>query len=176
MKKILSWTFLFIVALKIGGFHAILSVEKEMVRREMKEKIATSIDINSLVCIIGTPQNLSKIEWEESDKEFWFENALYDVVITKNQQGINYYYCLSDVNEKEVIAKIEGFTNSLNAQNPVSNTTKEVLTLILQPTLYNYFYQPDFNNINYLVSTKFKSITSFYYYLLVIKLLEPPQL
>ncbi len=176
MKKIFSWILLLIVALKIGGLLAILSVEKEMARKEMKQKIAASLDINSLTCIVGTSENLSKIKWEEEGKEFWFENELYDIVKTQTHHGIKYYYCLSDVKEKEVIAKIKGFTNSLKAKNPIGNTTKVVLTLVLQPTIYNHLYQPDFNIISYFLSTKFKSITSFYHYLPIIKLLEPPQL
>jgi hypothetical protein len=176
MKKEISWILLFIAILKIGGFLAILSVEKEIVRREMKEKITKSIDINSLTCIIGTPQNLSRIEWEEENKEFWYENELYDIVKTQTHAGLIYYYCLSDIKEKEVISKIETFTNSLKTQNPVSNATKEVLTIILQPTIYNNLYYPDFNNIGLKTTNKFKSINSIYHYLPILELLEPPQL
>jgi hypothetical protein len=175
MKKEISWILLFITALKIGGFLAILSVEREIVRSGMKEKIAKSIDINSLTCIIGTPQNLSKIEWEEENKEFWLENELYDIVKTQKHNDLIYYYCLSDIKEKEVLAKIETLTNSQKTQNPVSNTTKELLTIILQPTTCNHFSY-DFNNIDFKVTNKFKSITTLYHYLPILKLLEPPQL
>ncbi len=175
MKKFFSWTLLFIVALKIGGFFVILSVEKEMARRQMKQKIAESIDIKTLTCIIGTPENLQKLEWEEDEKEFWFENELYDIVKTQTLGGLTYYYCISDTNEKEVIAKIKQLSSNLQAQSPISSSTKHVLTLIFQPTIYSPLYSPSFKTINYTLSTKFKSITTFYHFLHISKLLEPPQ-
>ncbi|GGD50958.1 hypothetical protein GCM10011514_14010 [Emticicia aquatilis] len=175
MKKFFSWTLLFIVALKIGGFIVILSVEKEMARKQMKQKIAESIDINTLTCIVGTPENLQKIEWEEDEKEFWFENELYDIVKTQTRGRLTYYYCLSDAKEKEVIAKIKQFSSNLQSQNPISSSTKQVLTLIFQPIIFNLLYSPSFKTVSYSLSTKFKSITTFYQFLHIAKLLEPPQ-
>ena len=69
MKKEISWILLFITALKIGGFLAILSVEREIVRSGMKEKIAKSIDINSLTNELNSTENTQSINPELKSTE-----------------------------------------------------------------------------------------------------------
>ena len=71
MKKWFSALFLLLVLLKIGGFVAILSIQRELIREKVIRKIARHLENEELVCIVGTSQNLANMEWEKEGKEFW---------------------------------------------------------------------------------------------------------
>ena len=173
MKKWFSALFLLLVFLKIGGFIAILSIERELIREDVIRKIARHLDDEELVCIVGTPLNLAAIEWEKEGKEFWFNEHLYDVVRTETKKGLIHYYCFSDDEESIVAAHI----GALSSADPFSanGVIKGILIFVFQPVVLVNEFQYEFNNF---FSFPFKPTVhpvSSYHFLYFSQLLEPPK-
>ncbi|CAH0995122.1 hypothetical protein EMA8858_01242 [Emticicia aquatica] len=175
MKKLFSLIFLSITLLKIGGFIAILSIEREIIREKALSKIANEIPSKDLTCIVANAQNQHKFEWEEDEKEFWFEGQLFDIVEIKVKNGIKSYYCIADKNEQLIIAKIEKLSAGFGSNSPINNSTKDFLLVLFQPTIVNSPYSPNFNIFFYSSLIKFDKKNSFYSSSHIFKLLEPPQ-
>ncbi|MFN8344812.1 MAG: hypothetical protein U0X91_07410 [Spirosomataceae bacterium] len=172
MKKWISAFFLLLAFLKIGGFIAVLSMERELIRENVIRKISRHIEDKDLICIVGTPANLADMEWEKEGKEFWINEQLYDVVRTETKQGLIHYYCLSDDEESFVVARMEALSGAYPAENGV---IKGILYFVFQPVVLvtdiKYEFNPSFS-----ISSRFTDCSvSSYHFLYFSKLLEPPK-
>lgn len=176
MKKLFSLLLLSIILLKIGGFVAILGIERALIREEMIEKISHHIISDELTCIIGTDQNLAKIEWERDGEEFWFEGELFDVVKTENNNGIISYFCISDKKEANLCAKIQFFSKTQQESSPINTASKDIIILIFQQIILPTYTLLNFENIIiYLEKTKFPAILNLYFSSYISQILVPPQ-
>jgi hypothetical protein len=169
MKKLLSAIFIFLVLLKAGGFMAILSVQREIVRENMIEQIAQNCTTQNLTCIVDN----KKIEWEETDKEFWYENKLYDVVKIETKNGLTHYYCLADNDETEIVSTIKNLVQS--GHEPLSQTMKGIIGWIFQQIIMPEPIQPRFENYCLLTLTTSCFIHSRYFFENRFKIIKPPQ-
>ncbi|WP_435355126.1 hypothetical protein [Emticicia sp. SJ17W-69] len=176
MKKLFSFLLLSIILLKIGGFVAILGIERALIREEMIENISHHIISDKLTCIIGNEQNLTKIEWERDGEEFWFEGELFDVVKTENNNGIISYFCISDKEEASLCAKIEYLSQSLHENSPLNTASKDIIILIFQQIILPTYTLLNFENtIICLEKTKFPAILNLYFSSYISQILVPPQ-
>ncbi len=175
MKTLLSLALLFALLLKMGGFYAILSVEREEIREEVEQKIIKSLKKSELICIVANPENLSKIEWERTGKEFSFEGDLYDVAYSENALGVTYYYCLSDKDETILEAKIDKLLENQTDKSPFGNQSKSMLNFLSEPLTIHQ--NPTFY-FNYFIDKKnsiFPNFSVFCSSDYVLKLKQPPQ-
>lgn len=161
MKKLLVLFLLLLTFLKIGGFVAILGISREVMRKQVFEKIKHKVNISETICIVETTENLKKITWEKENKEFWFDGELYDIVRIEEKNDIKNYYCITDKTEQKIITAMDNLIMSNNG-SPINQTSKDILTLIFQPTiLYNNLTI----NLQLKITeifTKFSPILSFY--------------
>ena len=161
--------------LKMGGFYAILSFQREEIREEMERKILKSIDKFELVCIIENAENLPKIAWERPEKEFSFEGNLYDIAYVEIVSGIRYYYCLSDEDETKLEAKIDNLLEKQTEHLPFGNQSKLILDFLAQPLISSQnptFYFKCFIDKKPSISL---NLAIFYLSDYVSKLKQPPQ-
>ena len=175
MKTILSLTLLVILLLKMGGFYAILSFEREEIREKMERKLINSLEKSKLICIVENTENLSKISWERPNKEFRFEGNLYDVAYVETISDVNYYYCLSDKDEMKLEAKIDKFLENNTEKLPFGNNSKLILHLFSEPFISHQ--NPTFN-FHHFIDKKpsiFSNLTIFYPTDFVSELKQPPQ-
>lgn len=175
MKKLLSIFLFSIILLKIGGFVAILNIGREWVRESVIHKIKHHLSPEDIKCIIINESNQEKLKWEKQNKEFWFDGKLYDILSVEEKSDSKYYYCLSDEKEQNIISQIQNLTINLNSHLPLNNTSKNLISLILQPTIL--FESYSFNlklHFNY-IFTKLPPITSFYHSSHIFELINPPQ-
>ncbi len=135
MKTLLSFALFFALLLKMGGFYAILSFEREEIREKVEQKIINSLHKSELICIVANAENQSKIQWERAEKEFRFEGNLYDVVYSENIAGIIRYYCLSDKAETILEAKIDKLLENQTKNSPFGNQSKLVLDFFSEPLI-----------------------------------------
>lgn len=175
MKILLSLTLFFALLLKMGGFYAILSFEREGIREKVEQKVIKSLKKSELICIVANAENQSKIEWERAEKEFRFEGNLYDVVYSENRLGVTYYYCLSDTDETILEAKIDKLLENQTEQSPFGNQSKLVFHFLSEPLIEHN--NPTFH-FNYFIDKKssiFPNLTIFYTSDFVSNLKQPPQ-
>jgi hypothetical protein len=173
MKKPLSLVFLFLILLKIGGFVAILSVQREIVRESVIQEIAQNTITKELICIVATVQNASKIEWEEANKEFWFEGKLYDVVKIETKNGQRHYYCLADDAETDIVTTIKNLVQ--NGQEPLSQTMKGIIGWIFQQIISPEIVQLRFENYSAVIKTQSGFKHGYYIFDYLFKVIKPPQ-
>lgn len=151
VKTLLSLTLLFALLLKMGGFYAILSFEREEIREKVEQKIIKSLKKSELICIVANDKNFPKIQWKRSEKEFSFEGNLYDVVYSENTSGTTYYYCLSDKDETILEAKIDRLLKNQTEKLPFGNQSKLILHFLSEPLIT--CNKPTFN-FNYFIGEK----------------------
>lgn len=175
MKTLLSLTLFFALLLKIGGFYAILSFEREEIREKVEQKIIKSLKKSELICIVADDKNRSKMEWERSEKEFRFEGNLYDVVYSEKVFGVIYYYCLSDKDETILEAKIDKLLENETKHLPLGSQSKSMLNFLSEPLTIHQ--NPTFY-FNYFVDKNpsiFPILSIFHPSDFVSKLKQPPQ-
>jgi len=74
---------------------------KEGARRELLKDIPANL--MTKVRVTGN----ESIKWEEEGKEFSLNGEMYDVVKTKDENAIQYVYCLTDEKEDQVLDALE---------------------------------------------------------------------
>jgi hypothetical protein len=147
MKSLLSLFIFFTLLVKMGGYYAYLMIERENIREKIEYKIVQSIPKSALKCIIANPENIAKIEWRRSAKEFKFEGNLYDIVSIKIHKGTTYYFCINDQAETLLETKIDNLLEHQVHHLPFSDHVKHFLTLLIEPIIihqtpyyfFNYF-------------------------------------
>ncbi len=136
----------------MGGYTAILLIEKEEIREQIEQKLLKNLKKSDLVCIIESPQNKVKIEWERPQKEFRFNGNFYDIAFIESKNGINHYYCISDNEETKLE---QNLNQSIDIQTDRHSQNKHsvlALRLFLEPVLLKT--QPFYNQIYNLKSVK----------------------
>jgi len=142
----------------MGGYYAYLMLERHEIRDEIEHKLIHSIPKSTLKCIIANQENSGKIEWRRVQKEFKFENELYDVVSVEIHDGISYYFCINDHAETLLETKIDNLLKLQSGHLPLSDYAKNFLSLLLEPItihsnlsyIFNYFtadYQSNFPQV-----------------------------
>lgn len=175
MKKTLVIFFLFLTFLKIGGFVAILGITREIIRKQVFQKIKDKVVVADTKCIVGTTENLKKIIWEKENKEFWFDGELYDLIRIEDKHGVKHYFCLSDKNEKQIIATMDNLIIG-NNHSPINQTSKDILVLIFQPAIIITYLTASFKVTVSDIFTKFPPILSFYNSPYSLKSSPPPKI
>ena len=175
VKILLSLTLFFALLLKMGGYYAILSIEREEIREKIEQKIIKSLKKSDLICIVANDENLPKIIWERPEKEFHYEGSLYDVAYVETISGINYYYCLSDQDETILEAKIDKLLENQTDKSPPGNQSKLIVHFIIEPLITHQ--NPTFN-FNHFIDKKpsiFSNLSIFCTSDFASKLKHPPQ-
>ncbi|AFK05122.1 hypothetical protein Emtol_3997 [Emticicia oligotrophica DSM 17448] len=175
MKKLFVWILLLFVILKIGGLGALLSMQRELAKREIRSYINQDKQLEKITLIEGNLQNLAKIEWEEDEKEFWYNGKLYDIVEIKTINKTKYYYCISDENEEQIIAQIKKLIDDNHERNPLRSTSKLIISFLLLPAILSYFEFPNRIIFVEIILSKFPTLNCTYSYLFAAKLFSPPK-
>ena len=176
VKILLSLILLSALLLKMGGYYAILSFEREEIREKVEQKIIKSLKKSELICIIADAENLPKITWERPEKEFSFEGNLYDVVHIEEVSGITYYYCLSDKDETILEAKIDKLLENQTESSSIGGNAKLVLYLIAQPLITQQNFSFHFHYFSPKNTFIFPDLTISFTSNFVSTLKQPPQL
>lgn len=130
MKRLISITFLSLLIMKIGGYFAFLSIQQNIFKEEAKERISHLLPKSKLTKISFSKIQFSKIDWKESDKEFYFNYKLYDVVRSEIKGSDHILYCLADDTETEIYSEILQMSKEQSDEFPLKNTMISFLNLL----------------------------------------------
>lgn len=130
MKRAIPIIFLSLLVMKIGGYFAFLSVQQIILKEEAKERIIQLLPKESLVKLSFSNEDFAKIDWQEQDKEFYFNHKLYDIVRSEFDGKSHILYCLSDEKETAIYDKILQISKVQNDELPVKNTMASLLNLL----------------------------------------------
>jgi hypothetical protein len=83
------------------------------------------------------PKDKSAIRWIRENKEFIYNQEMYDVVKTKTENGTVYYYCINDSKEKQLISDFD----KLSKKKTDASKSKSLIKSY-NPQFY-FFQTPD---------------------------------
>jgi hypothetical protein len=131
MKRIISIIFLGLLVMKIGGYFAFLSIQQIILKEEAKERIIQTFSNRELAKLSFSNEEFAKIDWQEQDKEFYFQGKLYDIVRSEFKGKNHVLYCFSDEKETVIYDKILQISEKQNDELPLKNTMVSLLNILL---------------------------------------------
>lgn len=107
----------------VVGTHTWLQYKKTKVKQEVWEQIDAGIDQSELVLLkFSKKETKTKLRWEH-EREFEYNNRMYDVVKTKTIGNMVYYWCWYDHIETMLNRQMEELASQ--ALGPGSKNKKE---------------------------------------------------
>jgi hypothetical protein len=144
MKKIISAILLCLLFLKIGGYYAILSIQREVYREVIFHKSKSLIEYDKLIHFTFSSTDYQKLEWEEIDKEFLWKGKLYDIVSIDENKTMKILHCLSDEKEDEIKSQLLSLVKNQQEETPLKNNFLSCLNLLLlkyiNPSGVSYYF------------------------------------
>ena len=110
---------------------------------QMKSTIVSQIKLgisNDAQTIITINKNeLSKIDWQENDKEMVYNNKRYDVIKSKEDKTTITYYCINDKQEETLFADLNDHINShVISTKPVKSHSSKTLENDVVKIFFNH--------------------------------------
>ncbi|MCF6185235.1 MAG: hypothetical protein L3J56_11575 [Bacteroidales bacterium] len=103
MKKYISFILLIIIVFVSNESYLYFKYLQHNIHQEIKQEIRKGLDEKDLTLIIVSSGNEKEIIWTKKNKEFKYKGLMYDIVKTKIKNKKNYYYCINDIKEKQLI-------------------------------------------------------------------------
>ncbi|MFA6924260.1 MAG: hypothetical protein WC223_08390 [Bacteroidales bacterium] len=153
MKKIISILLICGFAYGINGYYLNFKIEQIQIKENIKKEIQKQLKTynKKLVVLRFSFNELLKIKWIKKNKEFLYNDNMYDIVKSEISNDKIHYYCINDHKEKQLITN---FDKSVKEQTGKSKRTNN-----FKKQINNYF----FKEITNTGITKEKSINFFNY-------------
>lgn len=83
-------------------------MRQDAIRKDIKQKIKNSVPQNEMFVFSLSAEEYRNLDWEKKDKEFHYENSMYDVV-RKNtgENGTITLFCINDFRESRLFVNLE---------------------------------------------------------------------
>lgn len=107
MKKTASIFLLTIFLFNTVGYYVFFKVAQSKIKSEIKKELKLNLNANELTLIQFRSEEINKIHWMEKGKEFIYNNQMFDIVKSTNNNGIITYYCINDKQEKKLFQHLE---------------------------------------------------------------------
>jgi hypothetical protein len=109
-----------------------LQWQKAHVRHDVKERLISGIDRDSLTKLtFSVHESQSLLEWEH-EREFNYAEVMYDIVETFQNGDSITYYCWKDDDETHLNDLLSSLTTSSLDQDPKNKSQRSVATNILK--------------------------------------------
>lgn len=98
----------------LTGFHfSIFKYKQARIRSDIKRAIKEGVPEDELVDFRFHIQEESwiNLDWTKPDKEFRFNNQMYDIVASHKSNDTIYFKCIHDVKESGLFQRIDQLTN-----------------------------------------------------------------
>ncbi len=134
MKKYISLILLFNILFISSGYHLYFKYLQYNIQQDIQHEIRKGISEKKLTLIVVSSNNEKVIKWTKKNKEFEYKGLMYDVVKTKIKNNYYYYYCINDVEEKNLITNYT-----------IQNRCKNKILLKLKKNLSNKYFPEKFS-------------------------------
>jgi hypothetical protein len=127
MKKIIAILLFFILGLSIFGLYPLLKIMQYHARLEMAIRIRNGVPAKDLHQIVFIENK--RPDWTKTNKEFFHEGHLYDVVEEISRGDSTVYLCLKDTKETKLDQQLKrlaamntrsDFQNKANQKRPTN--------------------------------------------------------
>lgn len=132
MKRNYAVVLLACFVFPILATYAWLHLERRSIKREVKQEVLGSIDLEDCVRFEFTHAQEMNLDWEHS-AEFSYNNQKYDVILKKRtKSGVTLYYCWKDVKESAIEKKIALLVNQALGGNPAKDKQHKSVTHLVK--------------------------------------------
>ncbi len=125
MRKYISLILLIIFLFVTNGYYLYFKYLQEKNLQTIKSQIKNELTKKTLTLIIISSENDTQLEWTKENTEFSYKGSMYDVVKTEKKDNLNYYYCINDIKEKQLIIN---YTRQNRRRNKVLLRLKKLLS------------------------------------------------
>jgi hypothetical protein len=73
----------------------------------IEEKLSRQMPHEQVTLITITQKKSDRLTWIEKNKEFRYENNMYDVIKIKRRNDTTFYYCFNDTRERNLISYLK---------------------------------------------------------------------
>ncbi len=172
MKKLAIFSLLAIFVFNSIGYYIVFKVSQSEAKEEIRTSIKLGLPTKELTAIAFDKSSIGKIHWVEKNKEFLYNDKLYDIVKTTDSKNSMIFYCISDEKEEALFANLdEHIKVQLASNDNKNNSTSKKLSNHVVKIYFNHssdicFYS---NDINYLFS-----IPKINYLSAILETISPP--
>ena len=138
MKKAALFFLLCIFLFNTAGYFIAFKVAQYEIKSETRSYIRSNININELIAITINKADLTSVKWEESGREMFYKNELYDIVNSTEVATTITYYCLNDKKEKSLFANLDDHINMQVSDQPLKNDgSKKLVDHVIKLYFHN---------------------------------------
>lgn len=165
-----------VLVIKIAGIYPLFKIKQWDIRRNIELAIKENIFKQPLKQISIPNKNVKNLKWERVDKEFWYENNLYDIVRSEIQNEMTTYFCIQDIAETELSYE---FQKSIFKQTDTSNTAESSIIDFFKKVIKIYYpsHFKQVDNFNWPISTNKRLdfiVFSSFFHSTYLHSIEPP--
>ncbi len=134
MKKTIAYILFSIFIYQTVGYILSFNILKYSIESEFKTKIKNNLhDEDCLLFNLNTISKYSSFSWEEKNKEFWYQGAIYDIVSISKSGAIK---CIEDTKENKLFKNLDQYvdgyyTKNLNGRKALQNINNIFFSLFL---------------------------------------------
>lgn len=165
MKRLISILLLFVFLFNIVGYVLLFYMQQhnvkqraELYRNNFKNYVFKNYSENLLKITIKK-SDIKSVYFKDNGKEMFHNNELYDIISSNELNDEIIFYCMSDKQEKELLANLADHVDSnlVDGKNVHKSSSKKISTVSLKFfSEQNQFLFSVFRNINSVSYISFK--------------------
>ena len=128
MKKLAVFTLLTIFVFNTVGYYVVFKISQAEARKEIKSRIKLGLSTDELTIIIIDKSKVENIQWLKKNKEFYYNNKLYDIVkVNGDSSSTTTFYCISDEKEAALFANLDAYVKAhITSKNKNNSPSKKL--------------------------------------------------
>lgn len=122
----------------LTGYYTVFKILQYQVRDEVKQRIKQSVPEDELVLIPVSITDNNSLIWIKPNKEFLYQEKMYDIVRREIKENQVLYYCIHDFKESKLFLALDEHIQRYINANPIQHKKAGNL---LKKVSKNYFFQ-----------------------------------
>ncbi len=169
IKKITSILLVLMLLLNSMGYFFIFETARFWIQKDVKKQIKAGVPESELSVISISETDMSQgnsgFRWVKKNKEFVFQNQMYDVVRSDCFNGQYTFYCIHDEQETQLFANLNNMVQRELTTSRIPQKTTLIASCVIRIALpvveSNPMVESKFISFQYLFKSKYTA-TCFY--------------
>ena len=107
MKKATDILLLGIFLFNTTGYFVFFKIAQIEIKKEIKREIKLHLQSEELTIIRFSNSDINAIHWIEKNKEFIYQDQMFDIVRSSSNSNETTFYCINDKQEKKIFQNLE---------------------------------------------------------------------
>jgi hypothetical protein len=142
VKKAVAILLLSTLLVSLTGFHLLYRFQIGEAKAEMHERLHAGLMPSGIKKLVIKAQDRQQIQWEEANREFYFEGKMFDVIRLQEKDSVLIIDCISDEKESRLVQQLLLQNNKDHTSKPASFLLIKLLTTVYVPRSSEIVYLP----------------------------------